>query len=186
MVAPFNAQFGGPATPFMQAPVAPKPAPKPKPVAIKPKAKPKAAPKKKSKPSALSKWLAGDDTYQQQISQFNKQKTDYTAQYNRQKQVTQRDYGESQRALNLQGTQDRELQANDFAGRGILRSGVYAKALGDYNTDFQTKLKNLVQGQTDTLGNLSDERTNFFRQIALELQAAKQDAIRRRAAQLGL
>lgn len=137
-------------------------------------------------PSAADKWLAGDTTYQQQLANFNKSRTDYQSQLDRQWGNTKRDYGEMIRSLNLQGAHDRDDQQNDFAGRGILRSGVFAKALGDYNTDFNSKMKNLQTGQTDKLGDLSMQRTNFLRQLALETQAAKQDALRRRAAKLGI
>lgn len=139
-----------------------------------------------AKKSAAAKWLAGDTTYQQQLANFNKSKTDYQSQYNRQRSITNRDYAEMLRSLNRQGTQDRTDQQNDFAGRGILRSGVFAKALGDYNTDFNSKVKNLKTGQSDKLGDMSMQRTNFLRQLSLEIQAAKQDALRRRAAKLGI
>lgn len=144
--------------------------------------------KKKStkKTSALDKWLAGDVTYQQQLADFNRAIAEYNATFNRQKSITERDYAESQRALNLQGTQDRDDQQNDFAGRGILHSGVYAKALGDYNTQFNQRMKALTTGKTDKLGDLSTQKSNFLRQTSLEKNNAKQDAIRRRAQQLGI
>jgi hypothetical protein len=143
----------------------------------------KKAPKKTS---ALDKWLAGDTTYQQQLADFNRAIAEYNATYNRQKSITNRDYNESTRALNMQGTQDRTDQQNDFAGRGILHSGVYAKALGDYNTQFNQRMRALTTGKTDKLGDLSMQRTNFLRQTGLEKNSAKQDAIRRRAQQLGI
>jgi len=165
------------------APPKPKPAPKPKP---KPKSKSKPKPKPKKPKSALEKWLAGDTTYQQQLADFNRSKSDYEANYKRQSGIVSRDYSESQRSLNRQGTQDRMDQQNDYAGRGILRSGVFAKALGDYNTDFNARMKALTTGKTDKLGDLGGQRTNFLRQLTQEMTAAKQDAIRRRAAKLGI
>lgn len=134
----------------------------------------------------LEKWLAGDTTYQQQLSQYNKTKADYNTQYQRQRGVTDRDYAETERGLNRQGQQDRLDQQNDFAGRGILHSGVFAKALGDYNTDFNTKLKNLLTGRQDKFDELDLGRTNFERQLQLEMDTARQDALRRRAARLGI
>jgi len=139
-----------------------------------------------AKKSAAAKWLAGDTTYQQQLANFNKSKSDYNAQYKRQTGITKRDYGEMIRSMNRQGTQDRVDQQNDFAGRGILRSGVFAKALGDYNTEFNSKMKNLQTGQSDKLGDLGMQRTNFLRQLKLEQDASRQDALRRRAAKLGI
>lgn len=134
----------------------------------------------------LEKWLAGDTTYQQQLAQYNKTKSDYATQYKRQKENTERDYAETQRGLNRQGQQDRLDQQNDFAGRGILHSGVFAKALGDYNTDFNTKMNNLLTGRQDKMDELAMGETNFLRQLQLEMDTARQDALRRRAAKLGI
>lgn len=135
---------------------------------------------------SASKWLAGDTTYQQQLSNFKKSKSDYESQYKRQRGITTRDFDEMVRSMNRQGESDRDDQANDFAGRGILHSGVFAKALGDYNTEFNAKMKNLLTGKSDKLGDLAMQRTNFLRQLALEQTAARQDALRRRAAKLGI
>lgn len=151
----------------------------------------KAAPKKKPapkkrKPSATQKYLAGDTTYQQQLADFNRSKADYAANYNRQSGIVGRDYAESNRTLQRQGVQDRTDQQNDFAGRGILHSGVFAKALGNYNTDFNSRVKALTTGKTDQLGDLQSQRSTFLRQLQLEQNAAQQDAIRRRAAKLGI
>ncbi len=138
------------------------------------------------KKSASQKWLAGDTTYQQQLANFNKSKSDYESQYKRQTGITKRDYSEMTRSMNRQGAADRVDQQNDFAGRGILKSGVFAKALGDYNTEFNAKMKNLQTGQSDKLGDLGMQRTNFLRQLKLEQDASRQDALRRRAAKLGI
>jgi hypothetical protein len=161
--------------------------PKPKP-ATKPKPKPKPKPKSKSKKkqSATAKYLAGDTTYQQQLSDYNKSKADYEANYKRQTGIVNRDYTESQRTLNRQGAQDRLDQQNDFAGRGILHSGVFAKALGDYNTEFNSRMKALTTGKTDQIGDLGAQRKSFLSQLTTEMNNAKQDAIRRRAAKLGI
>lgn len=134
----------------------------------------------------LAKWLAGDDTYQQQIADFLRSRQDYQANYERQYGITNRDYYETQRALRRQGMQDRVDQQNDFAGRGILHSGVFAKALGDYNTEFNQRMNSLIRGRTEQLGDLDAQRQSFLRQVQMELNAAKQDAIRRRAAKLGI
>lgn len=135
---------------------------------------------------ALRKWLAGDDTYQQQLADFMRTRQDYQANYQRQYGQVNQDYYDTQRSLLRQGRQDRIDQQNDFAGRGILRSGVFAKALGDYNTQFNQRMDSLIRGRTNQLGDLDAQRQSFLRQVQEELNAAKQDAIRRRAAQLGI
>ena len=163
--------------PVVKKPVIKKPAPK----KVTPK---KPAPKRPQ--SATQKYLAGDTTYQQQLADYNRSKADYNANYTRQSGIVNRDYSESQRALNRQGAQDRLDQQNDFAGRGILHSGVFAKSLGDYNTDFNSRVKALTTGKTDQLGDLGSQRSSFLRQLQLEMNNAREDAIRRRAARLGI
>jgi murein DD-endopeptidase MepM/ murein hydrolase activator NlpD len=156
------------------------------PTAKKPTVKAPAKAPAKPQVSELDKWLAGDTTYQQQLAEFNRSKAEYEAQNTRQTGITNRDYAESQRNLDLQGERDRANQQEDFAGRGILRSGVFAKSLGDYNTDFNQRLKALTTGKSDVIGDLQAQKTNFMRQLELEQNAAKQDAIRRRAQKLGI
>lgn len=137
-------------------------------------------------PSALDKWLAGDTTYQQQLADLNREQSAYNSNITRQNQVTTRNFDTTQRQMNQQAVQDRMNQQYDFAGRGILHSGVFAKALGDYNTDFQTKVNNLIQGKNDTLAQSKADLQDFLRQITLQKNAAKQDAVRRRQQQLGI
>lgn len=136
--------------------------------------------------SPLQKWLAGDTTYQQQLAEFNKSKSDYQTTYNTQTAQTQRDYNETSRQMNQQAQQDRMNMQNDFAGRGILHSGVYAQQLGNYNDQFNTQMNNLRTGENDKLGDLSTALNQFLQQLQLQMNAAKQAAIQRRAEQLGL
>jgi hypothetical protein len=136
--------------------------------------------------SALQKYLAGDTTYQQQLAEYNQEENAYRQNQQRQDQITNRDFSTTQRSMNRQADVDRQNQQYDFAGRGILHSGVFAKALGDYNTDFQTKMNNLIQGKNDTLTESQANLNDFLRSLALQKNSAKQDAIRRRQASLGL
>lgn len=134
----------------------------------------------------LDEWLAGDSTYQQQLANYNRSKADYESQWNAQNANTSRDYEISNRALQQQGVKDRENQLNDYAGRGVVNSGVFGTALSDYNTDFNNKVNNLALGNQDALANQANAKTNFLRQLQFEQDTAKQDAIRRRAQQLGI
>lgn len=157
------------------------------PTVKKPASKPKAkTPAKKKPASATQKYLAGDTTYQQQLADYNKSKADYNSNYTRQTGIVNRDYANSTRSLNRQGAQDRLDQQNDFAGRGILHSGVFAKALGDYNTEFNDRMNALTTGKTDQIGDLAAQRKSFLQQLQIEQNNAREDALRRRAAKLGI
>jgi hypothetical protein len=47
-------------------------------------------------------------------------------------------------------------------------------------------MASLTNGRTDQLGDLAAQKKSFLEQLQIEMNNAKQDAIRRRAAQLGI
>lgn len=151
--------------------------PLPHPPGKKPPAKP---------PSALDKWLAGDTTYQQQLAEFNQEKQAYNQNYTNTKDQIGQNFNSTQRSMNNQANLDRMNQQYDFAGRGVLSSGAYATALDQYNTQFQNNIANLVQGENQQNTTNNTNLNNFLRQLTLQQDAAKQDAIARRAALLGI
>lgn len=145
-----------------------------------------AASTKKPVQSALDKWLAGDTDYQQQVAEFNQQQQAYQQQYDDSVNQQNQNYNATKTGMNTQATTDRQNQQYDFAGRGVLQSGVYAQALDQYNTTFNQNMNNLTQGNTQALGSDQDQLNNFLRELTLQKNAAKQDAIRRRAETLGI
>lgn len=167
------------------------PAPKPTPIPP-PKPAPKPTPKPKPKPppapplSAIDKWLAGDTTYQQQLAEYAQEKQAYNQNYTNDKNSISQNFDATQRAMNNQAALDRMNQQYDFAGRGVLASGAYAQALDQYNTQFQNNMGNLVTGENQQLTANQTNLNNFLRQLTIQQNAAKQDAIARRAAQLGI
>jgi hypothetical protein len=74
----------------------------------------------------------------------------------------------------------------DYGARGVLRSGLYGKAVGDYNNEFNTRMTDLTTKEKDALAGLDQEKTRFTSQQDLQTQAAREAAIRRRAEQYGL
>lgn len=136
--------------------------------------------------SALDKWLAGDTDYQQQLAEFNQQQQAYQQQYNSSTNQQNQNYNATQRGMNTQAATDRQNQQYDFAGRGVLQSGVFAQALDQYNTTFNQNMNNLTQGNTQALASDKDQLNSFLRELTLQKNSAKQDAIRRRAQTLGI
>jgi hypothetical protein len=144
------------------------------------------APMAAQQQSALQKWLAGDTTYQQQLAEFNQEHNAYNTNTANTKNQIGQNFNATQRSMNNQAALDRMNQQYDFAGRGVLRSGVYGQALDQYNTQFQNNMGNLVTGENQQLTANQTNLNNFLRQLTLQQDAAKQDAISRRAAQLGI
>lgn len=131
-------------------------------------------------------FLGGDSTYQSQISQYRKALSDYMAQQNTQKTQYQNQYGIDLNSLNQSRQQAQTGIQDDFASRGLLNSGVYGKAYSDLQSEYDTRQTQLEGSRTSFLQQLNDALSNLKGQQQTGLTQAKQDAIARRAAGVGV
>lgn len=134
----------------------------------------------------INSFLSGDSSYQDQLKQFANALSLFNADVGRRRGGLETDYASSQKAMNDQKGIDLNNLEADYGARGVLRSGLYGKAVGDYNNEFNTRMTDLTTKEKDALAGLSQEGTRFTSQQQLQQEAAKQDAIRRRAAQFGI
>lgn len=135
--------------------------------------------------TALDSYLAGDTTYQSQLSDLMRQLDQYNSQRNLQSSQTQADYDAKQRALNTQSDLDHQQMLDNFAARGILNSGIYANSLGQYNQQNQQQLTNLLGGLQNFKDNAQLAYDQFISNELSSKNSAIQQAAARRAAQLG-
>jgi hypothetical protein len=134
----------------------------------------------------INTYLAGDSGYQDQLSALAKALSDFQADVTRRKGSLDTDYGLSKKALGDQRTKDLSDLESDYASRGILRSGVYGKAVGDYETEYGQRVSDLDRRQQDALQQLLTEQSNYSQQNTLEQQRAREEAAARRAATYGV
>lgn len=134
----------------------------------------------------INAYLAGDVDYQNQLRQFDKTLADYTADSSLRKTRTEADYGEGKRNMEKQRIEDLAAIKDDFASRGILGSGLYTGRVGEYETGYGTQLADLERQFNQSIQDLSNQNLQFNREQELAKEAARQDAIRRRAQQYGL
>lgn len=134
----------------------------------------------------IKNFLGGDTGYQQQLRQFAKALTDFNADVTRRRGSLTSEFGLSQKAMNDQKLRDLEALEDDYGARGLIRSGLYADAVGDYNTEFGQRMTDLQRRQTEALNQLTQESSQFRSQQGLQKQAAREAAIRRRAEKYGL
>jgi hypothetical protein len=120
------------------------------------------------------------------LKQFANALSLFNADLGRRRGGVETDYASSQKAMNDQKVQDLNNLEADYGARGVLRSGLYGKAVGDYNNEFDTRMTDLGTKKTDALAGLDQENSRYTSQQQLQQEAAKQDAIRRRAAQFGI
>ncbi len=134
----------------------------------------------------INAYLGGDSGYQDQLRQLSKALGDFQADVGRRRGTLDTEYGVSQKALNDQKVQDLQSLQEDYASRGLLKSGVYAGAVGDYNTEFGNRMSDLNRQQQQALQLLLQEQGQYESQNSLEQQRAREEAIRRRAEQYGI
>ena len=135
---------------------------------------------------SVNQWLAGDTTYSATINALNKALADYRTrmlkqqgQYNTEYNMNTGNLATSRQAA----VQDTE---NDFASRGVLRSGVYGKSQAALASDYNARQNALDVGKANFTADLTDAQIDFTAEQSLAKQQARQNAINRRAARYGI
>lgn len=138
------------------------------------------------KPPSLADFLKTDSTYSMQQSALEKAKADYLAQQGKTKTQYETSYTGDLSTLGENRTAALADLENDYAGRGLLQSGLYADSLATTNNDWNKRQSALEQARAAFLSGLTDDFTNFSQEQTLTLQRAQQEAAARRAAQSGI
>lgn len=133
------------------------------------------------RPPTLSDFLASDSTYNQQISALDKAKADYAAQQGLAKTNYLTGFTGDLSKLKQSRTDALSDLENDFASRGLIRSGLYADNLADVNKDFDTKQSDLNTAKAQFLAQLASDLSNFTSEQTISRTKAKSDATARRS-----
>lgn len=131
-------------------------------------------------------WLGADVPYQDQLRQLQLALSNFNADVTRRQGDVGTQYETSNKSMQDQKVMDLKNMEADWAGRGLLRSGLYANAVGDYNKEFDQRVTDLVSGRDRTLAQLLQEQNQFKTQQGLDAQAAREQALRRRSESLGV
>lgn len=134
----------------------------------------------------INAYLGQDSGYQDQLRQYALALNNFMADITRRRGTLETDYGTSKKAMDDQRIKDLDLLEDDYGARGLLRSGLYATAVGDYEKEFGERTSDLARRQQEALAALTQEEGNFKSQQQLKEQSSKEQAIARRAAQYGL
>ena len=128
-------------------------------------------------------YLGSDETLQSQMSTFKKELEDYILSNKDQRGDVREDFSLAQQRMGDERTRALEQLQEDFAARGLLNSGLFADAVGEYDTDYQTKLGDLARDRDRNLETLLEQLGMYRNTNRNERQNAKAAAIERRAAQ---
>ena len=180
----YNKPRSRPAT-SIAVPVRPKPAPVPPPptprqtVSTSPAPVPRVTPK--PKPPSISKFLAGDEIYQQALRAGQASLEDILSEIARRRAEANVNFEQASRLLETDRERQLERLRNEFAARGLLHSSLFAQEQGTFQQDFMTAMQQLEQQRQQLLQDLIAQQTAARRRHELEMEAARQEALARRA-----
>lgn len=134
----------------------------------------------------LNKYLAGDSTYQRQLAAFNKSLSDFNTDQTLARSDYQANYGNTFRDIGLaKGDAAKALQ-DDYASRGMLKSGLYNQDVGELNQQYQNQYGDLSKQQMNFLAQLGQEGNKYRNEQTVQKQNAQAEAARRRAEKYNL
>lgn len=125
-----------------------------------------------------------DSTYWDTLNQLLNNSDMYRQNMDLQKSRTNEDYGINAQKMAKQRVRDLDSIENDYAARGVVKSGVYGKRVGEYETDYQTALADLARAKNRSLQDISQSYNQYLEQWRLQKQQAINDAIQRKLARL--
>lgn len=129
----------------------------------------------------INEFLSGDETYQGQLAAITKALANYRSQMGERQDEYTADFASRLKDLNLTEERNTADQADDYAGRGLYISGLYGKARGDLEQDFNRRESDMGMAKNQFMAGLNRDYTNFQEEQNLSSQKAKADAINRRA-----
>lgn len=134
---------------------------------------------------SVASYLQGDTTYLSQLAQLKKAYQQYLATQNNNATQYQNQYNLGLKSLGQDRTNSFQGLMDDYASRGLLNSGVYAKAYSDLQTDYNARQTQLDTQRQSFLADQATNLSNFKGDQTTSMTTAKQDAIARRAAKYG-
>lgn len=158
------------------------PAPRSAPAAVRaPKPKPKPKP-----PPSIKSYLAGDEVYQQGVRGGKRSLQDFLSELTRRRGEAGTSFTQTSEQMEQDRVRQLEDMRNEFASRGLIHSGLFGAEQGRFQEDFQTQMNLAQQAQKQLLSDILGQETNFRREQELSMEAARQEALARRASRYNI
>lgn len=146
--------------------------------------KPPAAPKP-AVPS-IGSYLGTDSTYQGILSGSKRSLADFLSELGRRRGESTTQFTDTRGSMERDREQRLAEMKDEFASRGLIQSGLYGEEQGRFQQQFTDQMNALQKQQAGLLADLLSQETNFRREQELALEAARQDALARRAAKFNI
>lgn len=163
-------------------------------------------------PMSEADWLAGDQSYIRQMAALKAALDNFIADQGAQTTRYNTDFNEGIKQLGWMGRPQAEgdsgweseggtwnetdqntasgraftNQLNDFASRGILQSSLFGTARNDLQRSLNDQLGSVVTGRRNFLDDLIRQRTSYTQENENSGRSAREEALARMAAQIGL
>ncbi len=146
--------------------------------------KPPAAPKP-SAPS-IGSYLGTDSTYQGLLSGSKRSLADFLSELGRRRGESTTQFNDTKGSMERDRVQQLDAIRQEFASRGLIQSGLFGEEQGRFQEQFNTQMGALEKQQAALLADLLAQEKNYRREHELALEAARQDALARRAAKFNI
>jgi hypothetical protein len=157
-------------------------------------------------------WLAGDQSYIRQMAALKAAMENFTADQGAQTTRYNTDFNTGLSQLGFSGRPDAagsdpftteggmwnetdqntasgrafSNQLNDFASRGVLQSSLFGKARNDLQRSLNDQLNSVVSGRTNFLDDLMRQKTAYQQENESAGRSAREEALARMAASIGI
>lgn len=139
--------------------------------------KPKAPPK----PPGIGSYLGTDSMYQQSLRGGKKSLADFLSETGRRRGEAGTQFKQTQASMERDRVRQLDELRQEFASRGLIQSGLFGEEQGRFQQQFTDQSTALNQQQAALLADLLGQEKNYRREHDLANEAAKQDALLRRA-----
>jgi hypothetical protein len=140
--------------------------------------KPKPAPK----PPSINDYLGTDSVYQNAVRGGKRSLADFLSELGRRRGEAGTQFKQTTASMERDRVQQLDDLRNEFASRGLIQSGLYGQEQGTFQKKFGEQQTALKQQQAALLADLLGQQKNYQRENDLATEAAKQEALMRRAA----
>lgn len=131
---------------------------------------------------SINAYLGTDSVYQSALRGGKRSLADFLSELGRRRGEAGTQFTQTKSNMERDRTTQLEALRDEFAARGLIQSGLYGEEQGRFQEQFMQQMQALEQQQSGLLADLLGQETNFRRENDLAMEAAKQEALARRAA----
>lgn len=139
----------------------------------------------RTKAKEYRNYLAGDETYQGQLSTLQKELEDFILSNKSQRGDVREDFTLTSSRIGDERTRALEQMKEDFAARGMLQSSEFADSMGEYDKQYQQRTGDLTRDRDRQLEALLESLGMYRTSNRNERANARAEAIRRRTEAFG-